>query len=89
MHAYVCSLFPLLQLFDKHINMSIIGYFGVVHSLNCCQDQLPSSPTGSRQAVQKQEESQSECVSEKLSIHALVISVKNIDTYVIIVCMFV
>ena len=58
-------MFPLLQYYDKHVNMSIIGYFGVVHMIGRCQEQLPSSPTGSRKVVREQEESHSESVSEE------------------------
>ncbi|XP_065899170.1 BAI1-associated protein 3-like isoform X2 [Dysidea avara] len=46
-------LFPLLQLYDKHVNLSIIGYFGVVRTISLHQDQLPASPSGSRGKVEQ------------------------------------
>jgi len=48
-----CSLFPLLQLYDKHVNLSIIGYFGVVRTISLHQDQLPASPSGSLEEAEK------------------------------------
>jgi len=51
------SLFPLLQLYDKHVNLSIIGYFGVVRTISLHQDQLPASPTGSRAKIEQETKS--------------------------------
>ena len=50
---FLFSLFPLLQLYDKHVNLSIIGYFGVVRTISLHQDQLPASPSGSRGKVEQ------------------------------------
>ena len=36
------SIFPFLQLYDKHIGLSIVGYFGLVKTIHQHQDQLPS-----------------------------------------------
>ena len=36
------SIFPFLQLYDKHIGLSIIGYFGLVKTIRQHKDQLHS-----------------------------------------------
>jgi len=38
------SLFPLLQHYDEKINLSIVGYFGVVKAISSHQKELSSSP---------------------------------------------
>ena len=48
-----CSLFPLLQLYDKNVSLSIAGYFGVIRSINQHQDQLPACPTGSQDEIEQ------------------------------------
>ena len=50
--CFLVSMFPLLQLYDKHVNLSIIGYFGVVRTISLHQDRLPASPSGSREEVE-------------------------------------
>ena len=70
---FYCSLFPLLQLYDKHVNLSIIGYFGVVRTISLHQDQLPASPTGSRAKIEKEAKSYPEWVSKVIWVHCLAI----------------
>jgi len=48
-----CSVFSLLQLYDKNILLSIIGYFGVVRTISLHQDQLPARPTGSHKEIEQ------------------------------------
>ena len=67
------SLFPLLQLYDKHINLSIIGYFGVVRTISLHQDQLPASPTGSRAKIEKEIKSYPEWVSKVMWVYCLAV----------------
>ena len=43
----------MLQLYDKHVNLSIIGYFGVVRTISLHQDQLPANPSGSQEEAEQ------------------------------------
>ena len=58
-----CSMFSLLQSFDKNILLSIIGYFGVVKAISLHQDQLPACPTGSYEETEQIMETYPEWVS--------------------------
>ena len=50
---FLYSLFPLLQLYDKHVNMSIIGYFGAVRTIKLHRNKLPASFSGSHDEIEQ------------------------------------
>ena len=39
-----CSLFPLLLCYDEHINLSIVGYFGIVKTISSNHNELSQIP---------------------------------------------
>ena len=58
-----CSLFPLLQSYDEHIGLSIIGYYGVVRTIRLHQKTF----SGSHEEIEQATKASSEWVRRKLT----------------------
>ena len=78
---FLFSLFPLLQLYDKHVNLSIIGYFGIVRTISLHQDQLPASPSGPRGTVEHAFSTYPEWVRTLFLIKFICCSVQVVGVY--------
>ncbi|XP_065899176.1 BAI1-associated protein 3-like isoform X2 [Dysidea avara] len=63
----VSFLFPLLQSYDEHLGLSIIGYYGVVRTIRLYQKKFPVTFSGSRDKIEQTTKANSEWVQTLLS----------------------
>jgi len=47
------SIFPLLQCYDKHIGLSIVGYFGMLRAIRLDQSKLSAVASQSRKETEQ------------------------------------
>ena len=68
-----CSLFPLLQSYDEHLGLSIIGYYGVVRTIRLYQKKFPVTFSGSHDKIEQATKANSEWVRRKLTAQLVII----------------